>query len=422
MFLVRALGYTFEAAYMTNASLSFVDADGLPPVVRGAAAIATLSAPPMLQEPSIDRLRADEPMTRAEAASLLWGYVQGLERGMALVPQGRRVFRDLSVRENLEALDSLARRTAAACPVVVGFVDRTEAGLHNAAALLRNGTVEARYHKMQLPNFGVFDERRYFEPGDTAALIELCGVRIGLTICEDIWEPGPPASDEALAGAELHRGDLVVGFGGGVGLEGIPSLIETVDVVERYGYDDLNRLQTWTVIGPSDSPTYTYHFDDHGNLTGRTTPSGQHQWSFEYTSARPHAITRSTVGSVVKNYDYDERGRRVEDGEPALYEALAKVMRAADEPDRMPEAIAAFKRSPQFTKLSPGVRINQGQIFDIVAADFAEFRVHEVEAPDMRNSLCLPAATSARSFSSRYSVCGAPVVILSVSDLSASPI
>ncbi len=84
VFLVRALGYTFEAAYMTNAPLSFVDADGLPPVVRGAAAIATLSAPPMLQEPSIDRLRADEPMTRAEAASLLWGYVQGIERGMAL--------------------------------------------------------------------------------------------------------------------------------------------------------------------------------------------------------------------------------------------------------------------------------------------------------------------------------------------------
>ncbi|HET8678838.1 MAG TPA: S-layer homology domain-containing protein, partial [bacterium] len=84
VFLVRSLGYTFEAAYMTNAPLSFLDADGLPPVVRGAAAIAALSSPPMLREPSIDRLRADDPMTRAEAASLIWAYVQGLERGVAL--------------------------------------------------------------------------------------------------------------------------------------------------------------------------------------------------------------------------------------------------------------------------------------------------------------------------------------------------
>ncbi|MGH2402971.1 MAG: S-layer homology domain-containing protein, partial [bacterium] len=84
VFLMRALGYTFEAAYMTNAPLPFDDADGLPPPVRGAVAIAALSSPPMLREPSTDRVRADESMTRAEAASLLWAYLQGIERGMAL--------------------------------------------------------------------------------------------------------------------------------------------------------------------------------------------------------------------------------------------------------------------------------------------------------------------------------------------------
>ena len=61
----------------------------------------------------------------------------------------------------------------------------------------------AVYRKVLLPNYGVFDERRYFEPGDTPALIEVAGVRVGLTICEDIWYPGPPASVEALAGASL---------------------------------------------------------------------------------------------------------------------------------------------------------------------------------------------------------------------------
>ena len=69
--------------------------------------------------------------------------------------------------------------------------------------MLANGQVRAVYRKVLLPNYGVFDERRYFEPGDTPALIEVAGTRVGLTICEDIWYPGPPASVEALAGASL---------------------------------------------------------------------------------------------------------------------------------------------------------------------------------------------------------------------------
>ncbi len=63
--------------------------------------------------------------------------------------------------------------------------------------------IQGAYRKTLLPNYGVFDERRYFEPGASPALIELNGVRVGLTICEDIWFPGPPASEEARAGASL---------------------------------------------------------------------------------------------------------------------------------------------------------------------------------------------------------------------------
>ncbi len=84
VFLVRALGHTFEAAYMTNAPLPFEDAEGLPPTVRGAVAITALIVPPMLREPPSERVRPHDPMTRAEAASLVWGYLQGIERGMAL--------------------------------------------------------------------------------------------------------------------------------------------------------------------------------------------------------------------------------------------------------------------------------------------------------------------------------------------------
>ncbi|MGQ0570917.1 MAG: phosphodiester glycosidase family protein, partial [Armatimonadota bacterium] len=84
VFLVRALGHTFEASYMVNATLPFRDADGLPPATRGAIAVAALSTPPMLREPPAERVRPFDPMTRAEAASLIWGYLQAVEGGVSL--------------------------------------------------------------------------------------------------------------------------------------------------------------------------------------------------------------------------------------------------------------------------------------------------------------------------------------------------
>ncbi len=69
--------------------------------------------------------------------------------------------------------------------------------------MLADGAVHAVYRKVYLPNYGVFDEQRYFQAGPAGAVIDVGRERLGLTVCEDIWEPGPPASDEALAGATL---------------------------------------------------------------------------------------------------------------------------------------------------------------------------------------------------------------------------
>jgi NAD+ synthase (glutamine-hydrolysing) len=102
------------------------------------------------------------------------------------------VLRPSFVSDNLEALDELARRAADGCAVMTGFVDRTDAGLHNAAALLRAGRVEERYAKIKLPNYGVFDERRYFVPGDAACSVRVASTALGLSVCEDAWWPGPP--------------------------------------------------------------------------------------------------------------------------------------------------------------------------------------------------------------------------------------
>jgi NAD+ synthase (glutamine-hydrolysing) len=74
--------------------------------------------------------------------------------------------------------------------------------LFNAASLLREGAVVASYHKHHLPNYGVFDERRYFAAGDEACVVNICGTRVGITVCEDLWFPGP-VERAAAAGAQV---------------------------------------------------------------------------------------------------------------------------------------------------------------------------------------------------------------------------
>jgi len=102
------------------------------------------------------------------------------------------VLRTRFVSDGLDALEKLAADTADVCAVLVGFVDRSERGLHNAAALLRGGRVEERYHKVQLPNFGVFDEKRYFVPGHAACTVRVASSDLGLSVCEDAWHGEAP--------------------------------------------------------------------------------------------------------------------------------------------------------------------------------------------------------------------------------------
>jgi NAD+ synthase (glutamine-hydrolysing) len=123
------------------------------------------------------------------------------------------VLRRSFVEANLEALGELAERTEDGCAVLVGFVDRTERGLHNAAALLRGGRVEARYHKHKLPNYGVFDEQRYFVPGERGCVVRIEDSSLGISVCEDAWRPGPPFDEYAgrvavipnINGSPYHR-------------------------------------------------------------------------------------------------------------------------------------------------------------------------------------------------------------------------
>ncbi|MEX0985005.1 MAG: NAD+ synthase [Actinomycetota bacterium] len=125
------------------------------------------------------------------------------------------VLRPGFVSDQLAALDALAAATAQGCAVIAGFVDRSGRGLHNAAAMLRDGAVAARYHKCRLPNYGVFDEERYFEAADEGITVDVAETTIGLSVCEDAWFPGAPWTDYTdlplivnINGSPFHRGKV----------------------------------------------------------------------------------------------------------------------------------------------------------------------------------------------------------------------
>ena len=119
---------------------------------------------------------------------------------------------DLLLKEHFLADAAAALRELAGethgLVAVVGFPERAE-DVYNAAAILADGAVHAIYRKVYLPNYGVFDEQRYFQAGPAGAVIDIPlggqagAARVGVTVCEDIWEPGPPASEEAQSGATL---------------------------------------------------------------------------------------------------------------------------------------------------------------------------------------------------------------------------
>jgi NAD+ synthase (glutamine-hydrolysing) len=106
------------------------------------------------------------------------------------------------VGDNRRALDRVARASGA-CAAVVGFVD-VGRDLYDAAAVCAFGQVQAIYHKRNLPNYAVFDEQRYFAPGTgVSPLVEVAGVRVGVSICEDAFSPTGPIAAQAAGGAEL---------------------------------------------------------------------------------------------------------------------------------------------------------------------------------------------------------------------------
>src|SRR6266568_1614336 len=108
------------------------------------------------------------------------------------------------VDDNLRVLQELiqASRAFPGLTTVIGFVDRDH-DIYNAAAIINAGRLIGKYHKHYLPNYGVFDENRYFQAGRKAPIFVINGVHVGVNICEDMWYPTGPMTLQAHAGAEV---------------------------------------------------------------------------------------------------------------------------------------------------------------------------------------------------------------------------
>jgi NAD+ synthase (glutamine-hydrolysing) len=176
---------------------------------------------------------------------------------------------DLLLKEHflLAATEAVAELAGEAQGIValVGFPERAD-DVHNALAVLAEGELKAVYRKTVLPNYGVFDEQRYFQVGDGGAVLQLGDARLGLTICEDIWTPGPPASDEALAGAPLILNASASPYHAGKGLE-------RERMLAQRARDNLAAVAFCNLVGGQDELVFDGHsllLDHEGNVLARS--------------------------------------------------------------------------------------------------------------------------------------------------------
>jgi NAD+ synthase (glutamine-hydrolysing) len=147
---------------------------------------------------------------------------------------------------------------------VVGFPERAD-DAYNAAAVLADGVVQAIYRKVNLPNYGVFDELRYFQRGPGGAIIDVDGVKVGLTVCEDIWVPGPPMTDEALAGARLVVNISASPYQAGKGRQ-------REQMIAQRARDNLAAVAFCALVGGQDELVFDGHsfvVDHDGNVIAR---------------------------------------------------------------------------------------------------------------------------------------------------------
>ncbi|RJP28256.1 MAG: NAD+ synthase [Candidatus Omnitrophota bacterium] len=107
------------------------------------------------------------------------------------------------IKDNLKSIERLSNNIDKDIVVIAGFVDRIDNKIFNSAAVIYGSKIIAKYHKILLPNYGVFDEKRYFEQGNNASVYSFKDIKFGINICEDLWMEDGPIKKQSSGGAKL---------------------------------------------------------------------------------------------------------------------------------------------------------------------------------------------------------------------------
>jgi NAD+ synthase (glutamine-hydrolysing) len=292
------------------------------------------------------------------------------------------------VAANREALDGLLPHTRG-LTAIVGFADRREA-LFNAAAVLHDGRLAGIYHKTLLPNYAVFDENRYFTRGETPLLFRLAlgssprdGVRLGVSICEDIWYPDGPPTVQARAGAEVLLNLSASPYQSGK-IAGRESML-----VKR-AIDNGVVIASCNVVGGQDELVFdgsSVIIDQHGEVVGRARAF---QEDFVVADVTPGAGGKAGHGEVDGSFRCEELQALETQAasKPEVQPALASSMEPKEEVyEALVFATRDYARKNGFEKVVLGL---SGGI------DSALVAVIAVDALGPENVVCV-------SMPSRYS-------------------
>ncbi|MGI8974508.1 MAG: NAD+ synthase [Gaiella sp.] len=252
---------------------------------------------------------------------------------------------DLLLRPGfVRAAGEAVREVAKACTGIAALVGFPELGrdLSNAAAICSEGEVVAVYRKHFLPNYGVFDEHRYFASGRELVLLRMGETLVGPTICEDVWQPGPPATDLALAGANLL-----------VNLSASPFHVgkaeDREEMLVTRARDNAAYLAFCNLVGGQDELVFDGHsvvLDDEGEVVGRAP-------GFEEALLVVDVDPSETIGRRLR----DVRRRELERSRPVAPTARVVDLSvpAAAPGDRRPAPITPFAPELEQMRLALGL-------------------------------------------------------------------
>lgn len=196
------------------------------------------------------------------------------------------LFKDTFIEANLKVLHQIKQQIGEMI-VIVGFVDKVDDKYFNAAAILHRGQIIVRYHKIALPNYGVFDEKRYFEPGKQLFSLNWNGIKLGLTICEDIW------ADLNLPDALVFLNDVQIILNISASPYHVGKRTVREQLVANHALSKRAQFVLTNLVGGQDELIFdgqSLVSDENGHLIHRGLPFQEDFFAFDLDAEKVHLI------------------------------------------------------------------------------------------------------------------------------------